>query len=527
MTAKDQGQCKFLQIVFCSCLIVVLLIVGEIMPSLDLNTRAWARAGDQDASATADLVSAEELGYAKAVKEAEQKTELHPKVYQVYGNFLCSHNRLSEAAAVYKQGVAYAEKVKLIDYQRAFLLDQGYCEYNLWLEGDIDRPDLSLAEKAWQLRQDASNFNSLMYLTMANIYSAHGQYQKADSLFDQAMSAVHPVGNEEGTVDVLVEMIRNHVRAANYAEANRVFIQAVSKYGNSARRIIDAYRKVLSAKELTVAGMFPKVQKLLAAGNFVELDQYADQLRAAQTSFPSGRWYIDVFNDQMKPGATQAEAKWQARMTVLEQWIKEKPESTNAKIALANFLTGYAWKARGSGWATQVTETGWSRFTERLKRADELLQQVKTRPPDWYGVAQRVALGQSWRKEEYDKMVNACLQKYPRYNLVVFQKVWFLQPRWHGEAGEADKFLDDQVKKLTAPEGDILYGRTLWWLDTTLTDALSNTQLSWPRARAGLQALIKKNPDAIYAPGELSILALQAGDTAAAESAYANSHIPK
>ena len=528
---KHQRLFKFLQVVVVfACLVVVLPIVGDLMPFLHLNTPEKTRAGDQDASAATGQVSAEELSYSKAVKDAEQSNEPRPKVYQDYGNFLSSQNRLSEAAAVYKQGAAHAKKYKLPDFESTYLFSEAHCQYDLWRAGESDKPDLALAERAWQLRKDSgkddAGFMPFMYLTLGNVYSANGEYTKAQSFLNRSLQELQRVKDDEMVIDVVGEKIRNLVRSGNYVEANKLYIKEMSDHEKDAYQITDAFRKALRLKEATAAGIFPKTKKLLAARKFVELDQYADQLRASQASFPSGRWYIDVFDEQLTLESKYPDARWQSDLETFNQWVKEIPDSSTAKIALANELTGYAWKARGGGWASGVTRDGWKLFGQRLEMAQSVLQQVKAKPPDWYAVSQKVALGQGWSRDKYESMMNECLQKYPKYYTVIFHEAWFLQPRWHGSPGQAEKFQDDQASKLSPEQGDILYAQATWSLDSTMFKVFSKTKLSWPRTKAGLLAIIKKDPGAIYARGQLSILAVQVGDMPTAQSAFADSQSP-
>jgi len=184
-------------------------------------------------------------------------------------------------------------------------------------------------------------------------------------------------------------------------------------------------------------------------------------------------------------------------------------------------LTSYAWKARGNGVANDVSENGWKLFGERLDQCKAVLDQVKDRPGEWYTAMQRCALGQSWDRAAYDGLVNEGLKRNPDYDTIIFVKGYWLQPRWHGEEGEFEKFLAAADKR-GGGAGDALYARSVWYLDTVIHDVMNQTNVGWPRVKAGFQQIIKTFPQSHTARGMLSILALEKDDLKTAENAFAN-----
>lgn len=328
---------------------------------------------------------------------------------------------------------------------------------------------------------------------------------------NKALKAFVVLKDDEEQANVQGSIIADFVEQKKYAQANKVFIDAMHKHPKMARSLRGCYRTCLKREAFTNANIFPRVHKLLKESKFTELEKYAEQEIPGKNIFPSGTWYLDAFSNQLDNTLY---------LDQLRQWVKEHPQSSTAKIALATALQSYAWDARGSGWASTVTDKGWKLMRERLADAAHQLDQCKEKTPLWYTASQRVALGQSWPKDKYDALVNESISKYPNHDAAIFQALWWLQPRWFGEEGDAEKFLDSQVSKRPNPDGEILYARSAWWLDGIMGDAINDTKLSWPKTKAGFTALMKKYPDAASVRGEYSILALEAKDEAAAATAF-------
>src|SRR5262249_19756338 len=82
---------------------------------------------------------------------------------------------------------------------------------------------------------------------------------------------------------------------------------------------------------------------------FDDLDCIADQLRAGRTRFAGGAWQLVTLyqglDDPLVGHATEAD--WQAHVERLKRWVKTKPLSITARVALAEAYSGFAWDARG------------------------------------------------------------------------------------------------------------------------------------------------------------------------------------
>ncbi len=197
--------------------------------------------------------------------------------------------------------------------------------------------------------------------------------------------------------------------------------------------------------------------------------------------------------------------------------MDQKPDSITAPVALAETLRNYAWKARGGGWAGEVTETGWKLFHERLAECAKVLgigAKREDRCPRWFVVAQQVALGQAWPRESYEKIYSEAVQFAPDYTGPYFSKAYYLLPRWYGKEGELERYVSEVSNQRGGEDGDVLYAWIVWYLhDLQLyRNIFQETGLSWPRVKKGFGVLQERYPESLTVQSELCYLAGHAGD---------------
>jgi hypothetical protein len=121
----------------------------------------------------------------------------------------------------------------------------------------------------------------------------------------------------------------------------------------------------------------------------------------------------------------------------------------------ARFYIDYAWEARGSGWAKDVTPDGWRLFGDRLRLAEEALDTAWKNDATLAEaplLAMRLQTGLGKGREEMEVWYQRAI-KFPqnRYE-AVRQKLWFLEPRWYGSEEEMLAFAREVVKN------DLFYG---------------------------------------------------------------------
>lgn len=456
-----------------------------------------------------------------------------------YGDFLNKQTRHDEAAELYRQGAEMSGVAQKKVNQAIFLGKQALAQHLQYTECGTPKPDLALIKKVNDLLDPevgevAARERAIASVGLAMILVDHDQFKEADAAFEKAKKLIeklrlpiqeqnaHLAAIEEGKMFSLIKQDR-------YKEANDVYIKAVADYPEVADETTGAFRRCLAKKQMTIDGLYPTVRTLLLEKKFDELEKIAQQARADVSGKVIGKkpGNLSVFYRELnclrKPNS---EANWKKRLAIFQEWVKTRPDSATAKIALADVIQSYAWKARGGGYADSVSEEGWKGFEQRLDQAQKVLDKVTDRPPDWYSIAQTNGLGQIWDRKRYDALVDECQKKYPNYDKVIFEKFHWLQPRWHGQKGEAEKYLEAEAAKRSKTEGDMLYARTAVEEDRQIGSILYETKLKWPRIKDGFIALRKAFPNDLVLRGQMTILALQATDKAAAATSFDDMNSP-
>jgi hypothetical protein len=256
---------------------------------------------------------------------------------------------------------------------------------------------------------------------------------------------------------------------------------------------------------------------------FDELETKVAALRTGKETYGNGSWKIAQFYEAFACDDKEPESMWQLHDRIHQEWIAAKPTSIAARIAYADFLTDYAWRARGSGYADSVKEEGWRLFEERLANARKVLMEgraLQEKDPCWWMMAFTVALGQGWDLRSYDALVAEAHAFEPKFWGYDVSRAYSLLPRWHGEEGDWEAFAE---KTAARPEGlgAELYARIVIRQRGFYENVFRETKASWPRTKEGLTAMIEKYPESLGILSEAAILATHAQDQATAKAWYA------
>jgi hypothetical protein len=267
-----------------------------------------------------------------------------------------------------------------------------------------------------------------------------------------------------------------------------------------------------------------KVIGLLSQQKFSDLNTLADELRTQRLRFRGGSWQLHHFYAIVSsPGSSTAtDAAWQAHIATFEQWIQSDSASPTPRVALAQTYLGFAWKARGNGFANTVTPEGWKLFGERVQSARTVLEQAKALTvtcPHWFLEMQTVALAQSWEHARFDALAEQALATEPEYYYVAVREATYLLPKWYGKPGDTEEYAGRVADRIGGEEGDAVY-----LLIASAVNCCSRTQapkLSWPRIQNGFAAIGKLYGSTNHRRNVMAYLALSAGDEATAQNLFA------
>ena len=117
---------------------------------------------------------------------------------------------------------------------------------------------------------------------------------------------------------------------------------------------------------------------------------------------------------------------------IAREWNEGVFHSEFSECVLGNYLNGKAWKARGSGYASSVTEEGWVSFSDYRKQARQCYDRAIAINPSFSSPVSSIAgiVGNSIK--ELNLWVNLSLKIEPCNIKVLTTAFEYLQPRWGG-----------------------------------------------------------------------------------------------
>ena len=249
--------------------------------------------------------------------------------------------------------------------------------------------------------------------------------------------------------------------------------------------------------------------------DFVEIEKEGGALRLQKARLPEGLWKSGFYVGGLAPRSEVSEEEFAAWFKIMEAWAKAYPQSTLRRVVLAEGWTDYAWKARCSDYADKVTPDGLEKYSERIKRARAVLEEVKDaqdRIPEWYTTMQTVALAQGWNETEYDKLFKAAVGMEPTYYLFYFNKAHYLLPRWHGEPGQLEAFAEQAARVHDSKEGMTVYTRIAWSKAELYKDLFAETKFTWPKMKQGFEDMMRTYPNSAWNLNNFAKFACKAQD---------------
>ena len=207
----------------------------------------------------------------------------------------------------------------------------------------------------------------------------------------------------------------------------------------------------------TIAGV-------LKQEKFDELDCLADRARSNKERFPGGAWKLHVFyvglSEAVPYPQHPTKEDWDNLLMPLQAWVKARPQSVTARVALARAYLNYAYDARGEGNADTVSDNGWKLFAERTAEGKRILDEalaLPTKCPEWYIAMLMVAQNQGWSAAHAHALFDEAFKLEPGYFYHARILANYLLPKWTGEEGATERFTQEIADHIGGNEGDIFY----------------------------------------------------------------------
>jgi WD40 repeat protein len=257
-----------------------------------------------------------------------------------------------------------------------------------------------------------------------------------------------------------------------------------------------------------------------------------DALETEFGAYRSRRVFVPTSDDALAtayetlfaPAAAQrTDLAWKSHFNMIDEWIKAKPTSVTPRIVQAGSLVKHAWEARGSGFAHTVTEKGFALFHERLQAARDALEKaIKLDPndPEIYELVVHIGQGGLYSRKEVDQAVEKCRALAPDYAPLYTTMAVYLLPRWHGEPGELEKWVDS-VTEAGTPLGDSLYARVAATVLRFERDGFgSRAESEYARIKNGFDVLTERFPESTWVASQRAYFASMHHDLATAQEAF-------
>jgi hypothetical protein len=210
------------------------------------------------------------------------------------------------------------------------------------------------------------------------------------------------------------------------------------------------------------------VQNLVQKADYEQLESRAHAYRTSKVRFTNSTLKLRAFYSAFRRfPRDRDDIDWIQFIQSVENWVRQKPESVTAKIALAETYDGYAWKARGGGWATKVTQKGYQLMQERLAVAGRIINEAKLLPqkcPGWYGTALGLGLGTQMPRKDYDSLFAEAVRSVPEYDAIYDYTAYYLLPRWYGQPGEWESFAGTMTQRSDIPNAKEIFAKIVLYL---------------------------------------------------------------
>ncbi len=285
--------------------------------------------------------------------------------------------------------------------------------------------------------------------------------------------------------------------------------------------------KVSPEKLQTEFDYVSTIKQYFIQGNYDQLEKAIKEAREGKGRVLGGTWKVAEFYTAIYTtfiGPNSDESDWKMAFESLNKWIAAKPESAAARISLAEAYVGYAWVARGHGYASTVTEKGWDLFRERVGLASSALvdaAHLKEKCPYWYEEMQTVALAQGWDKTEARELMEQAVAFEPDFYHFYREHANSLQTKWYGDEGELESFAAEVSDRVGGEKGDILYFE-ITSLEACQCDAEKDVlqNMSWQRIKRGYSALELMYGVSSLKRNRFASMAVKANDKDAAHNAF-------
>lgn len=268
-----------------------------------------------------------------------------------------------------------------------------------------------------------------------------------------------------------------------------------------------------------------QVKKMFTDRKFAEIDAMADEFRTTKSRFPDGVWKLQIFITAFDLATRTPQWAFGSYISLAEEWCRTRPKSITARTVLAKAWSDYAWKERGGGYASEVKEEAWPVVRERLDKAWQIINEPLlpgvSDCPTRHNLRLTLAKTRGVERELFEELFQEALRQSPGYYHHYAIKAGYLHPKWHGEEGEWQRFIENVVDRNPGNEGATIYTRTAWsmFLGNDWQNFL-DSGVSWTKMKAGFTEIDRNYPNSPWILNTFAKFACRAGDRDTANALF-------
>lgn len=260
-------------------------------------------------------------------------------------------------------------------------------------------------------------------------------------------------------------------------------------------------------------------QEYFVQDKFAKLEALVAEYQKSDTRIADGRHALYLLTAELSNSLRRSDSlEDQHTAEKLATWHEQFPQSALQPIVAAMQMYQTAWRARGSGHDSNVTEEGLQIFHERNLSALKILMDNKKRSstlPTWYEYAMFVSRDLGMPEEASRELFDEGIRKFPGYYGIYFAYAQQLSPSWGGSWEAADAFIVEQTAAKSNKLGEILYMRLYAYIDKSSGQTpafIRDSMVSWPRMRRGFEELLAAYPDGWRAHANFAAFACRMKD---------------
>ncbi len=286
------------------------------------------------------------------------------------------------------------------------------------------------------------------------------------------------------------------------------------------------------------------VENLFKTHQFNKIEAIAERLREERIRNCNGYPALATFYKAIESCTVESE---EASFPLLTAWLEVCPKSMTGHYAMGRAYIKLAWKKRGCGWASSVTEEGWEGFQTNMEKAGAWLKKAEAlsvgTDPELYHTLVRYSYSkperegavkpQTWGKYTDNPNDGEAVMRYflkgleidPEYYLLYSAYLNSLLPHWGGSPEAATQFIENFPGKLTADKKKMMYSRLVSHLSSRYSFNMRREydrcySFPWERVAAGFELLQREHPYSRYIQDSYCLMACRYQDKKTASQLF-------